>query len=242
MFPLEPTGSRTKAYDGTGGGCRSSRYALPMNTKQLRKTLRTRRRQLSTRTLLSHSRLMAHQANKCKALQIGRRIAFYFATDGEMDPAPLIDSTIKAGKKCYLPVLRQRPATALWFSLYDMATSLKPNRYDIPEPVMHHRRLIAPWGLDLIFLPLVAFDLAGHRLGMGGGYYDRTLSFRLKRKHWLGPKLIGLAHDFQCVEALPSNPWDIPLDGVITEKHFYQFTSFNHNRNSNHHPNEIRSL
>jgi 5-formyltetrahydrofolate cyclo-ligase len=61
---------------------------------------------------------------------------------------------------------------------------------------------------------------------MGGGYYDRTLSFRLKRKHWKGPKLIGLAHDFQCIDTLPRNPWDIPLDGVITERHFYQFTSF----------------
>jgi 5-formyltetrahydrofolate cyclo-ligase len=197
-----------------------------MNTKQLRRTMRARRPQLSSRTLFSHSQLMARQAHKCRALQTGKRIAFYFAADGEMDPTPLIERAIKTGKKCYLPVLQQRPANALWFSRYDITTPLKLNRFGIPEPDMHHRRTITPWGLDLILLPLVAFDLAGNRLGMGGGYYDRTLSFRLKRKHWKGPKLIGLAHDFQCIDTLPRNPWDIPLDGVITERHFYQFTSF----------------
>ena len=196
-----------------------------MNIKQLRKTIRVRRRQLNSHALISHSRLMARQANKCKALQVAERIAFYIATDGEMDPAPLIERAIKAGKQCYLPVLRQRPTNSLWFSRYDTKTPLKPNRFGIPEPDMHHQHTISPRGLDLILLPLVAFDLTGNRLGMGGGYYDRTLSFRLKRSHWKGPKLIGLAHELQCIDALPRNPWDVPLDGVITEHHFYRFTS-----------------
>jgi 5-formyltetrahydrofolate cyclo-ligase len=195
-----------------------------MNTKQLRKTMRARRRQLSSRTQITHSRFMARQANKCKPLQVGKRIAFYFAADGEMDPAPLIERAIKAGKECYLPVLRQRPANALWFTRYDTSIALKANRFGIPEPAMQHRRTIPPWGLDLILLPLVAFDLAGNRLGMGGGYYDRTLSFRPKRTHWKGPKLIGLAHELQRIESVPSSPWDIPLDGVITEQHFYRFS------------------
>ena len=165
---------------------------------------------------------MARQANKCKSLQTAKRIAFYYATDGEMDPSPLIERAMKAGKRCYLPVLRQRPASALWFSLYETGSSLRPNRFGIPEP-NKRRRITPPWGLDLIMLPLVAFDIKGTRLGMGGGYYDRTLSFRLKRSHWKGPKLIGLAHELQRIDSLPRNPWDIPLDGVITEQHFYQF-------------------
>lgn len=195
-----------------------------MNTRQLRKAIRTHRRQLSARTLLTHSQLMTRQANRCKALHVGHRIAFYLACNGEMDPAPLIERAAKAGKICCLPVLRQRPGNALWFSRYDDATPLKPNRFGILEPIMQHRRIIPPWGLDLILLPLVAFDLFGNRLGMGGGFYDRTLAFRLKREHWRGPKLIGLAHEFQCIDSLPRKPWDIPLDGVITERNFYRFT------------------
>lgn len=81
-----------------------------------------------------------------------------------------------------------------------------------------------PWGLDLIILPLVAFDLSGNRLGMGGGFYDRTLSFKHQRCHWKGPKLIGIAHELQRVDLLPVNDWDIPLDAVITEQKLYQFT------------------
>jgi 5-formyltetrahydrofolate cyclo-ligase len=213
-----------------------------MNSKQLRKAMRARRRQLSARSLSSHSRLMARQANRCKALQIGKHIAFYFAADGEMDPKPLIERALKAGKKCYVPVLRERPSNALWFSRYERTTTLKPNRFGIPEPARHHRRLIAPWGLDLILLPLVAFDLTGNRLGMGGGYYDRTLSFRRKRNHWKGPALIGLAHEFQRIDSLPRYPWDIPLDGVITDQHFYRFTSFNHPFDKDPYPNPTISL
>jgi 5-formyltetrahydrofolate cyclo-ligase len=195
-----------------------------MNTNQLRKAMRARRRQLSYRTLTSHSQLMARQATKCKILQSGKRIAFYFATDGEMDPSPLVARASNAGKKCYYPVLRERPANALWFAEHKANQSLKSNRFGIPEPNIHHSRITPSWGLDLILLPLVAFDLTGNRLGMGGGYYDRTLAYRLKRRHWKGPKLIGLAHELQCVDSLPSNAWDIPLDGVITEKQFYQFS------------------
>jgi 5-formyltetrahydrofolate cyclo-ligase len=194
-----------------------------MNSKQLRKTIRAQRRQLSAHSLTSHSYLMARHATKCKPLQTSERIAFYFASDGEMDPAPLVARAIMAGKKCYFPVLRERPANALWFAEHIPTQPLKLNRFGIPEPVMQHHRITPPWGLDLIVLPLVAFDLTGNRLGMGGGYYDRTFSFKLKRNHWKGPKLIGLAHELQRIESLPTNDWDIPLNAVITERDYYQF-------------------
>ncbi|MEN8177136.1 MAG: 5-formyltetrahydrofolate cyclo-ligase [Pseudomonadota bacterium] len=196
-----------------------------MNTQQLRKTIRNRRRQLSRQTLKIHSNLMVRQANACYPLQNSRRIAFYFANDGEMDPAPLVERALLAGKRCYFPVLRCRPAKSLWFAAHKKHQQLIPNRFGIPEPATSHRQITTPWGLDLIILPLVAFDLSGNRLGMGGGYYDRTLSFKNKRSHWKGPKLIGIAHDIQCVDSLPVNDWDIPLDAVITEKKLYQFSN-----------------
>lgn len=67
------------------------------------------------------------------------------------------------------------------------------------------------------FLPLVAFDAKGRRLGMGGGFYDRAFAFKNKYKR-LGPMLIGLAHSIQEVESLDVEHWDIPLDAIVTEK------------------------
>ena len=194
-----------------------------MNTQQLRKALRKRRRQLTRQTLKLHSHLMARQARSFHPLQHSQRIAFYFAADGEMDPSPLVRRAQLAGKDCYFPVLRSRPSQSLWFAQHKARQPLKPNRFGIPEPSGIHRSIAMPWALDLIILPLVAFDLSGNRLGMGGGFYDRTLSFKLKRTHWKGPKLIGIAHELQRVDHLPVNKWDIPLDAVITEKHLYLF-------------------
>ncbi|MGB0723676.1 MAG: 5-formyltetrahydrofolate cyclo-ligase, partial [Gammaproteobacteria bacterium] len=63
---------------------------------------------------------------------------------------------------------------------------------------------------------------SGNRLGMGGGYYDRALA-RATRRPGRRPLLIGIGHDFQRVDSLPANPWDIPLDAVITETTLYRF-------------------
>jgi 5-formyltetrahydrofolate cyclo-ligase len=72
--------------------------------------------------------------------------------------------------------------------------------------------------LDLLFVPLVAFDDAGNRLGMGGGYYDRTLAYLRLRRHWYRPRVIGLAHTLQRVASLPKNAWNVPVDAVVTER------------------------
>jgi 5-formyltetrahydrofolate cyclo-ligase len=79
------------------------------------------------------------------------------------------------------------------------------------------------WTLDLILTPLVAFDDQGNRLGMGGGFYDRTLAYLGRRKHWKKPRLIGTAHAFQQVARLPHESWDVPLHGVVTEKALLSF-------------------
>lgn len=93
------------------------------------------------------------------------------------------------------------------------------NQYGIPEPVYALKRLVSPRKLDLIFMPLVAFDASGHRIGMGGGYFDRALSFKKHRSH-LPPRLIGAAHDFQQLKHIEENPWDVPMDGVVTSGGF----------------------
>ncbi|BBN82699.1 hypothetical protein PA25_26840 [Pseudoalteromonas sp. A25] len=76
--------------------------------------------------------------------------------------------------------------------------------------------------LDYLLMPLVAFDHLGNRLGMGGGYYDKTLA-RYYKEHMKKPELIGLAHDCQKVEQLPTEAWDVPLQQIITPSKFYQW-------------------
>ncbi len=185
--------------------------------------MRTQRQQLAAQTLSRHSQLLFRLATRFRPFIQARRVAFYLASRGEIDPFPLMELALKAGKQVYLPALRTRPSHGLWFTRYRDGDRLVANRFGIPEPVTHSRRLIMPWSIDLVFVPLVAFDDAGNRLGMGGGYYDRTFAFIRRSRHMHRPRLIGLAHDFQHIDHLASQPWDIPLDAVITERKVYPF-------------------
>ncbi len=77
------------------------------------------------------------------------------------------------------------------------------------------------WHLDLLLLPLVGFDADGHRLGMGGGFYDRTLAALRPPRCGQRPRLVGIAHDCQRLIQIVPRPWDIPLDAVVTECRVY---------------------
>jgi len=216
-LPLEPAGSRTKAGNDTGGGCPTPSPSHS-SINGLRREIRAARRALSAGEQRAHSRavaaLLAHQPLFLKA----RRIGAYLAADGELDPAPVIAAAVAAGKRCYLPVLRPFAGPALWFCEWRPGDRLVPNRFGIPEPIVTRRALRAARELDLLLVPLVAFDVAGYRLGMGGGYYDRTLAYLPLRLHWRRPRVIGLAHALQRVDSLPRNPWDVPVDAVVTER------------------------
>jgi 5-formyltetrahydrofolate cyclo-ligase len=125
------------------------------------------------------------------------------------------------GKVCYLPVIT--PRQSLWFAPYAEGDPLALNRFGIPEPARPGLSLVGARALDLILTPLVAFDDQGHRLGMGGGFYDRTLSFLRQRHAWHKPRLLGVAHELQRISALTAEPWDVPLDGVATDMQLYLF-------------------
>lgn len=223
MSPLEPSGSRTKAGYGTGGGCLPYIPVLVL-LSLMRKELRARRRALSSREQRSHSRSLARRFVTSPLFLHCQSIALYLANDGELNPDQLAVEARRAGKKIYLPVLKANPKRSLWFCEFQLHDPLYRNRFNIPEPDIRRRPPRPPWGLDLILLPLVAFDAEGNRLGMGGGFYDRTFSFVRNRNHWWKPLLIGVAHECQQVELIEARPWDIPLNGVITEAGFYPQT------------------
>ena len=185
--------------------------------QQIRRQYRNHRRSLDANLQRANANRAAVNIIKSRVFQNARRVAFYLATDGEMDLAPLMQHAACQAKKCYLPVLDRLAANRLGFAPIGPDTLWQRNRFSILEPKTPYREWCSPWALDLILLPLVAFDRCGNRLGMGGGYYDRTLAFRSRRRAWVGPKLVGVAHSIQEVASLDDQHWDIPLDAIATE-------------------------
>ena len=150
-----------------------------------------------------------------------RRIAAYWPADGELDPRPLIRLVQGRGVRVFLPVLRPGRQRRLWFVPFAPGAPLKANRLGISEPRRGRRGLKLPWQLDLVLVPLVGFDRNCNRIGMGAGFYDRTLAYLRQRTRWRRPCLIGVAHECQRLDRIEPRPWDIPLDGVATELGVY---------------------
>lgn len=155
------------------------------------------------------------------AVSPGKHISLYLPTDGEIDPRLLLRAAQRRGKATYLPVLSAWPRTKMVFQRVRPGDRLLPNRFRILEPRVnaHHQRQV--WALDLVLLPLVGFDDVGGRLGMGGGFYDRSLAYLARRQSWRKPTLLGLAHECQKVERLAQASWDVPLAGTVTDKQWY---------------------
>lgn len=188
-----------------------------------RRQLRAHRRALSERERLQRAEALRRQLARQTAFRTATRIAAYLPHDGEVETRALIELCWSMGKQVYLPVLVPFVHNRLWFARYLPDTRLVCNRFGIAEPEIVHRQRVAVHALDLVLAPLVGFDRRGNRLGMGGGFYDRSFAFLRTRKHWRKPQLVGLAYDFQQLPALPPQPWDVPLAAVVTDTGWYQF-------------------
>ncbi len=193
---------------------------ISLQRQSIRNHVRTQRRQLTfqqqtlaasslTRRLLADPRIAA-----------ANHLALFLSFDGELDTRPLIEAFWQLGKQVYLPLLHPFSPGHLLFQRYDTDTPLVKNRLRIDEPKLDATRLLPIARLDIMFTPLVAFDARGQRLGMGGGFYDRTL------RHWrrdAGFYPIGLAHDCQQVPTVPEEPWDVPLPEIVTPSRHWRW-------------------
>lgn len=137
--------------------------------------------------------------------------------DEELSARALIQMICHANKKCFLPVLSSDKDKHLDFALFQPGDALKLNKYKIYEPE-NIEKLYSAQELDLVFVPLVAFDKKGNRIGMGGGYYDRTFAFKLTNQASSKPTLIGLGFAAQETHEIPHQTSDVPLDAMLTEK------------------------
>ncbi len=193
----------------------------PLPRPQLRRMLRNARRALTP----SEQRQAAHglyrQLAQHPLFRRAKHISLYLPTDGEIDPRLLLRAAQRRGKATYLPVLSAWPRTKMVFQRVKPGDKLLPNRFRILEPRVNAKRQRKVWALDLVLLPLVGFDDAGGRLGMGGGFYDRSLAYLARRQSWRKPTLLGLAHECQKVDRLAQASWDVPLAGTVTDKQWY---------------------
>jgi len=148
-----------------------------------------------------------------------KTIAAYCAIGSEANPMSILAQRHALGIPCYLPMMTR--AKTLLFGRWSPKDTLVPNRFGIPQPGSSDR--VVAEDLEVIVVPLVAFDKQGNRLGTGGGYYDRSLSFLLKSKRPTKPWIIGAAFGMQQVDVLPVQQWDVPLDSVVTEDGWIDF-------------------
>lgn len=198
---------------------------LEMTTLEIRQTLRNKRKALS----LQHQELHAQKAfNVFKEWLQSKypqpsKIAFFLSQDGELNTHPCIEYLFNETQhQVYLPVLQTRTDLHMAFAHYHSQSTMVTNKFGIKEPKESHNKHFSGEDMDIVMMPLVGFDNHGNRLGMGGGYYDRTFEFKLNR-NICSPKLIGWAHQCQQLETLPHYSWDVPLDGIITENGYHSF-------------------
>lgn len=197
----------------------SLKSILSNRMKSIQQTLRNQLRQQIRKTRANLTALQQQQAEDSitqQALALieernAQHIALYLSFDGEISTEKLIKTLWAQGKQVYLPVLHPFNPNHLLFLRYLPDTPMLKNKFGIWEPKFNVQNVLPLDELDILFTPLVAFDKQGNRLGMGGGFYDRTL------QNWQNSSFIpvGLAHQCQQVEQLPTEAWDVPLHQIL---------------------------
>lgn len=182
--------------------------------RTLREDMIRRRRALSPPARMAAAQGLRRTLEKLPAYFTEHRVAGYWAMDGELPLNLVIPPLFERGQRFLLPLLAK--AHQLHFAPWNAGDEVAPDRYGIPEPVAP-KEWFAPFQLDLVLVPLTAFDRAGRRLGQGGGWYDRSFAFLRDEQRPATPLLVGIAYDFQEAAALDAEDWDVTLDYVATD-------------------------
>lgn len=188
------------------------------NADALRREHRKKRAALDAALLEQAASALAARIFQLDEYRQAGRIAAYFAVNGEIGLQPVIDQALADGKRVFLPNLDKK---ALRFAPYFHGQKMRSNSFRLLEPDVDDGEMIAPGELDLVLAPLVVFDAERNRIGMGGGFYDRSFAFR-KNPEISAPVLIGVAHEMQKVELLQPEEWDVRLDMVVTDAALYR--------------------
>ena len=219
---IHPKSIRPEQHNLDSKNIQSSKHVI---NNPPRRQFTRQRRQLSdgARRQLAQSASL-HLSKLQQRLPTHARIGLYYDGFGELPTQPILDWCQHLGYLPYLPVVGSLGRTSSgnddkrlrFVPVYHSKLLNIPTRiHRLGMKQNHSRALLCASELDVIICPLVAVDLNGNRMGMGGGFYDTTLgkSYRSGAKK---PLKIGWCYDFQIVEQLARQPWDVPLDGLIT--------------------------
>ncbi|PCI37260.1 MAG: 5-formyltetrahydrofolate cyclo-ligase [Thiotrichales bacterium] len=188
---------------------------------QLRKQFIDKRNCLTALQIAAASKIIAHTITALTAFQQARHIALYWPCNNEINTLDILASALKLNKKCYLPIISPDDSTLIFQEINSLTPNLPKIRRGIPELLHDPQRTRHASELDLVIVPLLAFDANNIRLGMGAGHYDKTFAFKLTKLQ-ATPTLVGIAHQAQYSnDLLPCDPWDIPLDYIITAQGTY---------------------
>jgi 5-formyltetrahydrofolate cyclo-ligase len=179
----------------------------------LRRKLRDARRALPPAERIAAADALATHMLSLPFAPAGGPVAGYWALDGEI-ALHAWQLRLPAACTYCLPVLGDDER--LCFAPWRPGAPLRNNRYGIPEPDVASDALLAADQMALVVVPLVGFDAHGHRLGMGGGWYDRSFEFRLRQS--APPWLVGAGFALQRVDPIAPEAWDVRLDAVCTER------------------------
>ena len=183
--------------------------------RQLRQSLTERRRALTPAERISAAQGLRRSLELLPEYFTDNRVAGYWASQGEL-PLNLVMPPLAArGQQFLLPLIGADQQ--LRFARWQAGDAVQPNRYGIPEPVAP-AELLEPFQLDLVLVPLLGFDRRGHRLGYGGGYYDRSFAFLREQTRPTEPLLVGIGYALQELPQIRAEAWDVPLDFVATER------------------------
>jgi 5-formyltetrahydrofolate cyclo-ligase len=177
--------------------------------QELRRRLRRLRKSLSKPVRHKKGRKLLYQCQKAGLFRTAKHIAIFTPNDGEVETKNIIKFLVNQGHYIYFPIL---VGEKLKFA--KVGQHFLKNRFGIDEPIF--TPLLGAHEMNLILMPLVGFDKYKNRMGMGGGFYDKTLEFKTKQDRFNKPKLFALAFDCQEVNKLDAKPWDVPVDGIIT--------------------------
>ncbi|HEX7915899.1 5-formyltetrahydrofolate cyclo-ligase [Rudaea sp.] len=188
----------------------------------IRAKMREQRARLTPAERIAAASAVAASLEQLPEFLVDPRIAGYWAIGGEVPLHAVVAQLRTREQPYFLPIVMSD--RTLRFAALKPGAQVTPNRYGIPEPEHASADLLAPRQLNLVLVPLTAFDRSGRRLGMGGGYYDRSFAFLRGVSRPAQPLLVGIGYAFQEVATLPAQDWDIALDFIATEKELIDCT------------------
>ena len=189
--------------------------AHPRDRDQLRRNIKQQRRALSAEALESAGAALCQHLQQLPPISAGSRVGGYLAANGEIPVDAALAAYRDQGCYTYVPVIIE---AQLQFVPLQETTPLQIGKFNIRIPQYSPADALMPEQLDLVLVPLVVFDTAGHRLGMGGGFYDQSFAFRLHQQPGSEQRFVGVAHHFQHHDDLPQESWDVPLDMIVTDQ------------------------